>query len=173
MVPKNVFGRHFGFIPGRLTENAIVKLRRMISSSEVEYAIALLFDISGAFNNVWLSLILDSLKDRNCPKNVFDMLRSYFSDRRMQTELMHEIITKKAKMGCSWNSVLGPTCWNVMFDGLFHRLERVVPGQFAAYAGDLIVMVSSNSEGNGAKRTKDRRCYFILVQISQIRNFKK
>jgi len=68
---------------GRSTEDAIVELRRMVSASEVKYAVALLFDISGAFDNVWWPLISNNLKDRNCPRNVFEVLRSYFRDRNI------------------------------------------------------------------------------------------
>jgi len=47
MAPENISGRQFGFMPGRSTEDAIVELRRVVSSTEVRYAVALLFDISG------------------------------------------------------------------------------------------------------------------------------
>jgi len=80
----------------------------MVSSSEVRYAVALLFDISGVFDNVWWLLVLDSLKDRNCPKNVFEVLQSYFRDRNVQIELVHEVISKKVTIS-SWPS-LGTLC---------------------------------------------------------------
>jgi len=32
-----------------------------------------------------------------------------------------------------------------VFDGLLRRLEREIPGQFAAYADDLIVVINGNS----------------------------
>jgi hypothetical protein len=53
LASENVFSRQFGFTLGKSTEDAIVELRRMVSASEERYAIALLFNISGAFDNVW------------------------------------------------------------------------------------------------------------------------
>jgi len=34
----------------------------------------LLFDISGVFDNVWWPLVLQGLKSRECPKNVFEAI---------------------------------------------------------------------------------------------------
>jgi len=130
-----------------------VELRRVVSSTEVKYAVAQLFDVSGAFDNVWWPLVLVSLKDRNCPRNVFEVLRSYFHDRNVQIELGHEAISKKATRGCPQDSVLDPACWNIMFGGLLRRLEGVIPGQFVAYADDLIVVIN----GNSRKEIEQRR----------------
>jgi len=46
-------------------------------------------------------------------------------------------------------SVLSPACWNIMFDGLLRRLERVTPGQFAE---DLIVVINGNSRSEIEQR---------------------
>lgn len=145
LAPGNVSARQFGFMPGKSTEDAVVELRRMVEASEKRYAVALLFDISGAFDNVWWPLVLNSLKDRNCPRNVFEVLRSYFSDRRVQIELGQEIIAKRATRGCPQGSVLGPACWTVMFDGLLRLLERSTGSSFVAYADDLLVLVEGDS----------------------------
>lgn len=145
LAPGNASGRQYGFTPGRSTEDAVVELRRMVSASEGRYAVALLFDISGAFDNVWWPLVLTNLKDRNCPKNVFEVLRSYFSGRRVQLEFASRKVSKQATRGCPQGSVLGPACWNVMFDGLLRELENIAPNRFAAYADDLVVVISGNS----------------------------
>jgi len=109
-------------MPGRSTEDAIVELWRMVSFSEVRYAVALLFDILGAFDNVWWPLVLDNLKDRNCPKNVFEVLRSYFRDQNVRIELgenFREIISKKATRGFP-----GLRPWLSLLE---HYVRRAVP----------------------------------------------
>lgn len=155
LAPENASGRQYGFTPGRSTEDAVVELRRMVSSSEERYAVALLFDISGAFDNVWWPLVLANLKDRNCPKNVFEVLQSYFSGRRVQLEFASGKVSKQATRGCPQGSVLGPACWNVMFDGLLRKLEEIVPNKFAAYADDLIVVISGNSRNELEKKGQE------------------
>lgn len=137
--------RQFGFMPGKSTEDAVVELRRMVSTSVKRYAVALLFDISGAFDNVWWPLVLDSLRDRNCPKNVFEVLRSYFGDRRVSIIENSLKVSKWATRGCPQGSVLGPACWNLMFDGLLRQLEALVGNSFVAYADDLLVLIEGDS----------------------------
>jgi len=141
----------------------------MVSASEVGYAVALFFDISDAFDNVWWLLV--GLKDRNCPKNIFEVLRSYFRDRNIEIELGKTIL-KKATRGYPQGSVLSPACWNIMFDELLRRLERVTPGQFAAYADDLIVVINGNSRREIEQREQEI-VDDILDWVSKIRNFEK
>lgn len=172
LAPGNVSGRQFGFMPGRSTEDAVVELRRVVSASEGRYAVALLFDISGAFDNVWWPLVLDSLKERDCPRNVFGVLRSYFDSRVVRISFGSVEVSRRAARGCPQGSVLGPACWNLMFDGLLRVLERELGNKFVAYADDLVVVVSGNSrrdiEING-QRAVDliaKWCESAKLQIS-------
>ena len=80
LTPEQVSARQFGFTSGLSTEKAIVELRRAVDASEQRYVVALLFDISGVFDNVWWLLVLKSLRDRRSPRNVFEVMVSYFSD---------------------------------------------------------------------------------------------
>lgn len=143
--PGRVSDRQFGFTPGRSAEDAVVELRRMVGASERRYAVALLFDISGAFDNVWWPLVLDSLKQRSCPRNVFEVLQSYFDDRKVTISYGSVQVSKRATRGCPQGSVLGPACWNLMFDGLLSLLERSVGSNFVAYADDLLVLIEGDS----------------------------
>lgn len=52
MAPGQIAEKQFGFMPAKSTELAIVELRRMVDVTEHRYAVGLLFDISGAFDNV-------------------------------------------------------------------------------------------------------------------------
>lgn len=173
MAPGKISARQFGFVSGKSTEDAIVELRRMVRDSEETYAVALLFDISGAFDNVWWPLVLNSLKDRDCPKNVFEVLRSYFANRNVKITWGNEEVSKRATRGCPQGSVLGPACWNLMFDGLLRVLEELVPNNFVAYADDLLVLVEGNSRREieqRAQRVVDRIvewCSSAKLQLSE------
>ena len=100
----------FGFMPGKSTQDTIVKMQRAVSASEGRYTVALLFDIFNAFDNVWCPLVLQSLKSRECPKNVFEVLRSYFDERRVSISIGDTKVSKWATRGCPQGSVLGPIC---------------------------------------------------------------
>jgi len=110
LASDKVSRRQFGFMPGKSTEDAVVELRRM--ASEGMYAIALLFNISGAFDNVWWPLVLDSLKKRDCPRNIFKVLRSYFENREVKIMLISAEVSKRVTRGCPQGSVrpAGPLC---------------------------------------------------------------
>lgn len=100
MAPGRVSDRQFGFTAGKSTEDAIVELRRMVSASERRYAVALLFDISGAFDNVWWPLVLDSLKSRDCPRNIYKVMQSYFDSRTVKISIGNTEVSKQATRGC-------------------------------------------------------------------------
>ena len=106
---------------------------------------ALLFDISGAFDNAWWPLVFKSLRERGCPRNVFDVLKSYFDNRRVGLEIGSIKVTKRATRGCPQGSVLGPACWNLMFDDLLRSLEESIGNKFVAYADDLLVVIEGDS----------------------------
>ena len=62
--------RQYGFRIGKSTEDAILELHKIVGETRGKYAVGLLFDISGAFDNVWWPSILVNLKDRDCPRNL-------------------------------------------------------------------------------------------------------
>ncbi|CAK9834251.1 Retrovirus-related Pol polyprotein from type-1 retrotransposable element R1 (Fragment), partial [Anthophora retusa] len=145
LAPGKVSDRQFGFTAGKSTEDAILEMRRIADSSEGRHAIALLFDISGAFDNVWWPLVLEALKARDCPRNIFEVMSNYFSNRRVLLSLGNTQRSKQATRGCPQGSVLGPACWNLMFDDLLRKLKSSVGDKFVAYADDLIVVVSADN----------------------------
>ena len=100
----------------------------------------MLFDIPGAFDNVWWPLVFKSLRERGCPRNVFDVLKSYFDYRRAGLEIGSIKLTKRATRGCPQGSVLGPASWKLMFDELLRSLEKSLSNKFVAYADDLLVV---------------------------------
>jgi len=71
------------------------------------------------FDNVW-PLVLQGLKARECLKNVFEVLRSYFDKKRVSISISD---TKWATRECPQDSMLGPICWNLMFDELLKMIE--------------------------------------------------
>jgi len=61
--------------------------RGAAASSCLQREVALLFNISSTFDNVWWPLVLQRLKSRECPKNVFEVLRSYFDKRQVSISI--------------------------------------------------------------------------------------
>lgn len=125
------------------------------------------------FDNVWWPLVLDSLKNRECPKNVFGVLQSYFGDRQVLLVYNSMEVSKRATRGCPQGSVLGPACWNLMFHGLLRQLEQSVGNNFIAYADDLLVLIEGNTRREieiKGQQVVDQIvdwCRFAKLQISE------
>lgn len=137
-------GRQFGFKVGKSTEDAIVTLRELVDNATEKYVLAILFDISGAFDNVWWPLVLDSLQKRDCPNNIYSLLKDYLSNRNVKIIESAGEVSKAVSKGCPQGSVLGPCLWNLIFDDLLnlisaHGYEPI------AYADDLVVVVQGRS----------------------------
>ena len=110
--PGNFSDWQYGFMQGRSTEDAIVRLRKIVDENrESKYILVLLFDITGAFDNVRWSLVLQGLKERKCPANVFEVLKSYFRDstarrrrKRKKERQSEESIRRKPSQRSRFNA---------------------------------------------------------------------
>lgn len=96
MSPEKLSSRQFGFMAERLTRYAIVELRRMADVSQDKYTAVVLFDISGAFDNVWWPLIFDGLQKNGCPKNIYKVILNYFENRKVKIQFNFGIFSSTA-----------------------------------------------------------------------------
>jgi len=65
-------------------------------------------DVRGAFDAAWWPIILGNLKELKCPKNLYNMLRSYFSNRTALLRGNTIEIEKPFTMECPHGSCSGP-----------------------------------------------------------------
>lgn len=165
--------RQFGFKRGKSTEDAIVELRRLVDRSTEKYVVALLFDIAGAFDNVWWPTILQELKRRECPRNIYKLIQSYLSDRSATIGNNANFkTTKTVNRGCPQGSILGPSFWNLIFDDVLRILHNLGYSTIA-YADDLIVIISGNSRkhiedlANAVVKAIMKWCLNHKLQLSQ------
>lgn len=136
--------KQFGFKKGHSTEDAIVRLRDVANTINEKYAVAMLFDISGAFDGVWWPGLLYNLKKRNCPRNLYRLIQSYLRDRIMCISSNNTDVMKTATKGCPQGSILGPNFWNLNFDDILNTIEQA-GYEAIAYADDILVVVTGNS----------------------------
>jgi hypothetical protein len=68
----------------------------------------IILDIKGAFDHCWWPQILKQLKEKNCPKNLYNLIKGYLSERYALIKLGNILITKKLNKGCPQGSALGP-----------------------------------------------------------------
>lgn len=164
--------RQFGFKKGKSTEDAILKVKELAAQNQGHsYTMAVLFDIAGAFDNVWWPSILHRLKERQCPKNVYGVIADYLRGREVQLIGKHGFVRKSVSRGCPQGSILGPHLWNLIFDDLLSTLARA-GHETVAYADDLIILVHASSRrelearGQHAATLVERWCQGEKLTVS-------
>jgi len=63
----------FGFMQGKCTTDAILKLHQTIMNGDLKYMAALFVDISGAFDNLWWPALMVRLEEKRIPKHLHDI----------------------------------------------------------------------------------------------------
>jgi hypothetical protein len=96
-------------------------------------------DVEGAFNSDWCPSILKCLKESECPRNLYNLTRSYL--RQRQTILQTSNISLEAEVtkGCPQGSCCGPRLWNLQYKSLL-KLHYTNRTKAIAFADDLIII---------------------------------
>ena len=96
-------------------------------------------DIQGAFDAAWWPSIPHNLKELKCLKNLFNLSKSYFSNRTASLCRNTLKIEKPVTMGCPQGSCSGPGFWNILYNSLlnmdFSHHTRVI-----AFVDNLLVL---------------------------------
>jgi len=77
-------------------------------------------DIQGAFDAAWWPAILNNLRDFQCPRNLYNLTTSYFSDRVAILCANTYRKERKVTKGCPEGSCCGPGFWNVLYNALLN-----------------------------------------------------
>jgi len=133
----------YGFRRGRSTEDAIgrvLETARWATSGNPrfqELCVLITLDVKNAFNMAPWEHIDAALRGRGVPRYLLRILRSYMGDRSLITDDQNSI--RDVTCGVPQGSVLGPTLWNVLYDGLLdmETPERV---QLVGFADDLALI---------------------------------
>lgn len=136
----------FGFTPCVSTEDALHKTINFINNAfnRKGFALIISFDISGAFNSCFWPKILNQLKNKKCPQNLYLLTQSYFSDRT--AKLLHGgvEIEKNLTLGCPQGSACGPGFWNIAYDDIFNLSDRE-DTQIIGFADDTNLMIFADN----------------------------
>lgn len=134
----------YGFRKGKSTTSAIQALTSYARQNPNVYTIAIFIDIKGAFDSLWWPEVFHNLNRIGISKPIFNVLKSYLSDRILQFSYDQETISRAMTKGCPQGSVLGPLLWNITFDALLE--QNFPPGvRQIAFADDVAFVVPGNT----------------------------
>uniref|UniRef100_A0ABD2X3D7 Reverse transcriptase domain-containing protein n=1 Tax=Trichogramma kaykai TaxID=54128 RepID=A0ABD2X3D7_9HYME len=100
--------RQFGFRAERCTADAIGLARSIVSGSEKPLAFGILFDITGAFDNLRWDSVMEELATRSYPGNLWWLIHDYLADRTFSLTSDGSRVTRIVKKGAPQGSILGP-----------------------------------------------------------------
>jgi hypothetical protein len=103
----------YGFTPQKGTTDAAMEIKNYVmeglAGGEVIALISL--DVKGAFDVTFWPSILNGLRACGCPKNLYNLTKSYFSNRTAILSFNSIQIEKEVSRGCPQGSCCGPGYW--------------------------------------------------------------
>jgi hypothetical protein len=136
----------FGFTPNKRPTDAAIIVKEYLEEGMREGHIAILvsLDVKGAFDVTCWPSILNTLKEFNCPKNLCNLAKSYFSGRTAILTSNTIQIEKEVSKGCPQGSCCGPGFWNIQYNSLLN-LEYGKHTKAIAFADDLLIAVKAET----------------------------
>lgn len=124
------------------TLDALEKVRNFTETAKLKqvYAILLTIDVRNAFNSIVWKNVHREFRDRGLPLSIKNIIKSYFSNRWIHYLSTEKWVKRKMFRGVPQGSILGPTIWNLIYDGVL-RLNVPKGSQLVGYADDLAVLV--------------------------------
>jgi hypothetical protein len=136
----------FGFTPGKGTTDAILAVKDFIEEGLQQRHITILIslDVKSAFDAAFWPSIIYSLKEFNCPENLYNLAKSYFSERKVTLYSNNKKIEREASKGCPQGSCSGPVFLNIQYNSLLN-LDFGKRTKAAAFADDLLIAIKAES----------------------------
>ncbi|KYB29553.1 hypothetical protein TcasGA2_TC031979, partial [Tribolium castaneum] len=108
-----------------------------------KWCVLLTFDVKNAFNSANWQNIMEALRKKGISMYLRKVIGSYLSERSLD---LGEGQVMEVTSGVPQGTVLGPTLWNILYDGVL-RLEIPKEATLVAYADDLaLVVIEKNIE---------------------------
>jgi ribonuclease HI len=134
--------RQFGFTVQTSTEDALNSLTNFIQNGfhKKGFVMVLSIDIDGAFNHCWWPKVINQLRIKRCPKNLFNICKSYFNNRLTKLWFQNQEFVRQINTGCPQGGAASPQLWNICIDDIFD-IELPQQTEIEAFADDIIVKI--------------------------------
>jgi len=101
-------------------------------------------DVKGAFDAAWWPAILNGLGAYECPNNLFNLARGYFTQRSAYLTTNYYRIQREVRKWCPLCSCCGPGLWNIQYNTILN-LNFTKRTTAVAFADDLLVIIRGES----------------------------
>jgi hypothetical protein len=137
----------YGFTPQRGKIDSVMEVKNFIDESLrlKEYTVLVSLDVKGAFDAAWWPSTLKQLRELKCPKNLYNLSVSYFSNRTATLSINNYTTEKEVQKGCPRGSCCVPGFWNVTYNSLLN-LKFNSRTKVMAFSNDLIVLTRGTSK---------------------------
>lgn len=138
----NDIGNQHGFVTGRSTITAMKSLYSWANDSKCRHVFGVFLDITGAFDNVRWSPILERLHEIGATARTINIIRSYLDNRHAKLQIEHTIKVKRLTRGCPQGSQLGPTLWKVAMSDIGPPPDQNTQ-HVITYADDIAILTGA------------------------------
>lgn len=138
--------KQFGFTPQKSTTDAAMTVKRFIKEhlEGGQSLVIVSLDVQGAFDAAWWPSIIKTLREFNCPKNLYHLAKNYFSQRSAVMTMYNLQIEKAVSKGCPQGSCCGPGFWNLQYNSLL-EIEYTKNAHVVAFADDFLLITRGKS----------------------------
>jgi hypothetical protein len=149
---KNILSTmQYGFRKGRSTIDAIEHVMNIVEVAATGtrhtrlIPMVVTLDIRNAFNSASWKLILQRLAEKGISLYIRRMVQLYLNQRTLVASSEEGTIDFSLTSGVPQGSVIGPTLWNVLYDGVL-RLQMPEGVTLVGYADDLALVATAKNE---------------------------
>jgi hypothetical protein len=112
----------YGFTPQRSTTDVAMAVKEFVEEGLVagELIVLVSLDVKGAFDAAWWPGVLNGLKACGCPKNLYNLTKSYLSQQTAILSTNSVRLEREVSKGCPQGSCCGPGFWNIQYNSLLN-----------------------------------------------------
>jgi len=88
--------------------------------------------------------VLKNLQESGCPRNLYNLTKNYFSQRKATLATNNINIERAVSRGCPQGSCLRPGKWNIFYNSLLN-LTFMSGTKIIAFTDDLIILTRGKS----------------------------
>ena len=144
-IPDRLHHFQFAFAKDKSTDGALSQVIDKIEASLLrnQHCLGIFMDISGAFDSIKTSSILDGMKNKGMPTFLINWFENCLTTRMASTSLNSDTITRYLTQGVAQGGVGSPLAWNLAIDDILQDFNKP-PTSLVGFADDLSATISGS-----------------------------